>query len=123
MSWANWEEVGARIAFLREKKGLKQSDLAKVIGRSPQTMSNIENGRRSCPPDALLKICDYFHVSLDWLLGRKKDPESDEPKEIDHLLKNGNLKYKDLLLTEKEIDLIKHTLDLFVEARRKKMAN
>lgn len=59
-----------RIKNLRLDKDLKQKDLAKVIGSSQQTYSDYEKGRYDIPNEVLLKIADYYGVSLDYIFER-----------------------------------------------------
>jgi Zn-dependent peptidase ImmA (M78 family)/DNA-binding Xre family transcriptional regulator len=49
-------EVGLRIRRMRHIKALGQGDLAGLAGISTGMMSHIENGRHSCPPEALSRI-------------------------------------------------------------------
>lgn len=61
--------IGKEIAALRKEQGLKQEDVAKQVGVSPQAVSKWENG--SMPDTELLpKIADVFGVSIDRLFGR-----------------------------------------------------
>lgn len=59
-----------RIKNLRLDKDLKQKDLAKVIGSSQQTYSDYEKGRYDIPNEVLLKLADYYGVSLDYIFER-----------------------------------------------------
>lgn len=59
-----------RIKNLKLDKDLKQKDLAKVIGSSQQTYSDYEKGRYDIPNEVLLKIADYYGVSLDYIFER-----------------------------------------------------
>ena len=59
-----------RIRELREEKGLRQSDLAKETGIDQRTISNYETGRSNPDSFALIKLADFFHVSIDYLVGR-----------------------------------------------------
>ena len=61
--------IGAVIRELRKKKGVPQEKVAKYVGVSPQAVSKWENGG---VPDTelLVKIADFFEVSIDFLFGR-----------------------------------------------------
>jgi transcriptional regulator with XRE-family HTH domain len=64
---------GGRLRRLREEKGLKQTDLAKLLKlESSSTISQYENEALNRIPDAhiLQKLADLFNVSIDYLLGR-----------------------------------------------------
>jgi len=56
---------------LRLSLDLTQKEVAKAINISPRTLGYYENGERfPNKPEILLKIADYFDVSIDYLLGR-----------------------------------------------------
>lgn len=65
---------------LRKAKGLSQQKVAEYLGVSTSAYGQYETGARSMNPDTLLKLSDYFDVSVDTLLGRqtnnviKEDP-------------------------------------------------
>jgi transcriptional regulator with XRE-family HTH domain len=59
-----------RIKDLREDRDLRQSDLANATGIDQRTISNYETGK-TCPDAyALIKLADFFDVSIDYLVGR-----------------------------------------------------
>lgn len=61
----NTEYIGKRIKALRESNGMKQTDLAGVLDlKDRQSVSALENGIRRVSADELIKIVDYFKVSL-----------------------------------------------------------
>ena len=59
-----------RLRELREKKNLTQTALAKDLKVSNTTISNWEAGYRQPDLETLIRIANYFDVSLDYLLGR-----------------------------------------------------
>ncbi len=66
------------LKFFREKNGLSQAELAKIIGISPSTIGMYETGVRQPNFETEEKIADYFNVSLDVLRG-KKEPTKAQP--------------------------------------------
>ena len=58
-----------RIKELRELNFIKQSEIAKILGVAQNSYSNYENGGRTIPYDALIRLADYYNVSVDYLLG------------------------------------------------------
>lgn len=65
--------IGKRIAARRREKGLKQDDLAQMLGESPQAVSKWENDQ-TCPDISLLpKLAEILGVSVDELLSGKKE--------------------------------------------------
>ncbi len=61
-----------RIRDLREDMDLRQSDLANATGIDQRTISNYETGKTAPDAYALLKLADFFNVSVDYLLYRVK---------------------------------------------------
>ena len=59
-----------RIRELREEKNLRQSDLARETGIDQRTISNYETGKSNPDGFALVKLADFFNVSVDYLIGR-----------------------------------------------------
>ena len=59
---------------LREKKGLRQIDIANEIGMSRQAYCSYENGNRQPDFETLKKLSEYFEVSVDYLIGNTDNP-------------------------------------------------
>ena len=64
---------GALSALRREKK-LNQRKVAEDLGVSQALLSHYENGLREPRLDFVAKVCDYYDVSADYLLGRTDEP-------------------------------------------------
>lgn len=62
-----------KLKELRLESGLLQKEVAQSIGVSPQTYCYYENGINKPDPEMLIKIADFFEVSVDYLLGRSDD--------------------------------------------------
>lgn len=60
-------------ALMSEKPATTQEKLAEITGKTRQTVSQYVNGISEPGYDTLIKIADYFDVSIDYLLGRTKD--------------------------------------------------
>ena len=63
-----------RIRDLREDRDWKQEYVAGLLGIRQTTYSKYELGRILVPVDMLIKLADLYDVSLDYLVGRSKDP-------------------------------------------------
>ena len=59
----------SRIKELRKRRYLTQSGLGMKLGVSQQNISRYEQDPFSVPVDMLIKMADFFHVSIDYLLG------------------------------------------------------
>lgn len=54
----------------RKKHNLTQSQVADFIKTSQQTYSDYENEKTQPNIETLIKLADYYHISLDELVGR-----------------------------------------------------
>ena len=70
--------LGNKIRENREKIGINQVELAKLMGVSKQTVSNWENDNRIPPTQTLDKLADIFGVTTDSLLGRNQSDHSND---------------------------------------------
>ena len=64
-----------RLKELRKKKGISQLRLATELNTTQNTISRYETGEREPGIDELIKIADYFNVSVDYLIGRTENPK------------------------------------------------
>ena len=64
-----------RLKKLRKERGISQLKLALDINTNQNTISRYETGEREPGITDLIKIADYFNVSLDYLLERTDNPE------------------------------------------------
>ena len=64
-----------RLKELREPKHLSHLKLAMDLHLSQNSISRYENLEREAGYETLILIADYFHVSLDYLLGRTDNPD------------------------------------------------
>lgn len=59
-----------RIRDLREDQDLNQTQVAKMLGMSQTGYSKYETGENDIPTIILIKIADFYEVSVDYLLNR-----------------------------------------------------
>ena len=64
-----------KIRDLREDHDLKQRELAAYLNCSQRVYSNYELGQRDIPTDILIKLSNYYNVSVDYLLGLTSNPK------------------------------------------------
>ena len=62
-----------RLKTMRTQAGISQAQFAKDMGVAQNTVSNWENENRTLDAETLSRVADYFHVSVDYLLGRTKN--------------------------------------------------
>ena len=65
--------VNLRIRDLREDADLTQQEIARYLGCDQSLYSKYERGERMLPLDFAVKLADFYHVSLDYLLGRRAE--------------------------------------------------
>jgi len=63
-----------RLRDLREDHDLTQKELAEIISCSQRVYSNYECGQVEPSIETLIKICDYYNISIDYLVGRTNNP-------------------------------------------------
>lgn len=60
-----------KLKELRERKKMTQEELAKLLKIEQNTYSNYEKEKTQPKLETLIKIADFYNVSLDYLLERK----------------------------------------------------
>jgi transcriptional regulator with XRE-family HTH domain len=65
-----------RIKELRKKSGLSQKELADKLFVNQTAVSQWERGVTSPSASILIKLCDLFNVTSDYLLGRTDNPRT-----------------------------------------------
>ena len=68
---------GKRLKELREDRGLRQNDMAKVCGIAVASYANWEQGRTLPPINQIPVLADFFEVSTDYILGVSKKEAAD----------------------------------------------
>lgn len=65
-----------RIRNLREDHDLNQEDIARLLHCTQACYSHYETGKRDIPTEVLRTLADFYHVSIDYLLGQtgRKEP-------------------------------------------------
>ena len=69
-----------RLKEVRKAKGISQLKLALELNTSQNTISRYETGEREPGLVELIKIADYFDISVDYLLERTENPQIQKPK-------------------------------------------
>lgn len=68
------------IRNLREDHDLTQADVAAYLGTSQTMYARYERGANEMPIRHLLKLCDLYHVSSDFILGRSEHRQNEAVK-------------------------------------------
>jgi transcriptional regulator with XRE-family HTH domain len=77
-------EFGKRLSEIREQAGLTQSGLARRMGTSQSTISQIEAGERNPTYDLMRQIAEALGVSIAYLAGGGVENEQLSPAEEAH---------------------------------------
>ena len=64
-----------RIRNVREDRDLTQAQVGAVIQKSQQGYNHIEAGRAELKIDDLIKLCRYYNLSADYLIGLSDKPQ------------------------------------------------
>ncbi len=103
-------ELGNMLAQLRKEKGLNQRDFAKSLGVSNGAIAMWETNKRQPDLDMILKISNYYDVSVDYLLGIDSDKQ--------HPTKNNNssnISPEDELLLASMTTKARNLIDTFLQ--------
>ena len=58
-----------RLRNVREDRDLTQAEVGKVLNKSQQGYNHIEAGRAELKIDYLVKLCQFYNLSADYLIG------------------------------------------------------
>lgn len=78
--------LGDKIKSLRKEKRVTQQELADKIEVSQSTIGMIESGKKTGSPQTLIKLAEFFGVTVDYLLS--DDKESEKVKVNSKTIKN-----------------------------------
>ena len=69
-----------RSRHIREDRDLTQAEIGKILQKSQQGYSHIESGRAELKIDDLIKLCKFYNLSANYLIGisDKQDPYPEE---------------------------------------------
>ena len=62
-----------RIRDLREDKDMTQKQIAEYLMCDQSLYSKYERGEREIPLNLIIKLADYYNVSLDYIVGRSEE--------------------------------------------------
>lgn len=65
-----------RLRNAREDHDLTQAEVGKLLNKSQQGYNHIETGRAELKIDDLIKLCRFYNLSADYLIGLTDKPKS-----------------------------------------------
>ena len=127
-----------RLKQLRQQEGLTQKELAKSIEVGRTTISEYESGKIVPKHEGLLKLANYFNVSVDYLTGVSDNPATRQSNEheldklfntLDYILMNeydSPVKYEGIVLNTYEklmvsqfLEQVRDNVELMIDLRKK----
>ena len=78
----NAKECGMRIKNLRTANGLKQIELCDEVYMSERNLRRIERGETPLTVESAVKLADFFHVGLNYLILGETDNNTVAKREI-----------------------------------------
>lgn len=68
-----------RMRDLREDADLTQREVAEILGTSQTMYARYERGANELPVRHLITLCQFYHVSADYILALEEDREQKRP--------------------------------------------
>ena len=62
---------GQKLIEIRKDHNLTQKQMGEILNVNQRTISQYENESRDLNTNTIIKICTYFDISADYLLGLK----------------------------------------------------
>lgn len=63
-----------RLRNIREDRELTQAEVGRILHKSQQGYNHIETGRAELKIDDLIKLCRFYKLSADYMIGLSNDP-------------------------------------------------
>ena len=98
---ASTTEFSRTLSLLRQERGVSQRTAAADLGISQALLSHYENGIREPGLAFVVRACDYYHVSADFILGRTLSREGSmlTSEEVLNAAEPGNVLQGSVLAT------------------------
>lgn len=66
----------SRLRDIREDRDLTQAAVGKLLNKSQQGYNHIEAGRAELKVEDLAKLCRFYNLSADYIIGLTNEPKS-----------------------------------------------
>ena len=98
------KDYGSRLRQLRERDGYSRQELAVLLDCSEETIGKVERGVQTMTYRRLIRVCDIFHVSLDYLLrGEDASGIASVPPSVIRLFQNADEHEYELLCRQMKL--------------------
>ena len=64
-----------RLRNVREDKDITQAEIGQLLNKSQQGYNHIETGRAELKIDDLKKLCEFYNLSADYMIGLTNTPK------------------------------------------------
>lgn len=65
----------SRLRGVRADRDLTQAEVGKILNKSQQGYNHIEAGRAELKIDDLVKLCQFYNLTADYLVGLSDQPQ------------------------------------------------
>ena len=110
--------ISERLRDVREESDLKQTDMAEILKTTQANYSRWENGSELIPLKKLTIFCNYFDVSMDYIIGLTRDVKGNGKHNLDNKVIATNLKKlrKERNLTQTDLAQLLNTSQSTISA-------
>lgn len=98
------QRIGKKIRVFRELAGVRQGELAKRVGVSPNYISLVENGRREPSLKFLKRLAHEFDLPISVLLWSEIDTENIKDSELAKILESMNQLFWEIIKSKLKVD-------------------
>ena len=112
------------LKFLRLQKNITQEELGKRLGKDYSTIGKWENGTRSPIMEDVIKIAEYFNVSLtdlitnNYAMGTSYTPNEENDQKYKQLLKDKGLMDENENINEESLNKLLKIADILEGAKK-----
>lgn len=111
-----------RIIALREEIGLTQKELSNKVFISNSVISEYENNKIQPSVSALIQLANFFHVSIDYLLGQTEIKSSMKDLEQQLITRSGKVPIDDIFkLNDNEKEIVGLIIQSYTDRKAAKI--
>jgi len=97
--------IGERLRKLRKANNLTQEQVAAYLNVAKSTISQYENNINEPDLETIIRLADWYDVTLDYMMGRELYPLPANPEELAPILRER--------LTDDELEYLQDSLELY----------
>jgi len=97
--------IGERLRKLRKSHNLTQEQVAAYLSVAKSTISQYENNINEPDIDTIIRLADWYDVTVDYMLGRELYPLPANTRELAPILRER--------LTDDELEYLQDSLELY----------